>query len=705
MFWPGVLVALLLAPGCAVPQSHGTREMAQVLEAIALETDRYPRSNAHANKARVRALRAVQPPSDPEEHVQYASLLGQELLRAGDSEAAIAQFESILRDIEAAPDVFDASYLLGAQDYLALSYLRLGEQDNCVANPNAQRCLLPITAEGVHTLKRGSRAAMGLYQELLTADADDLTSLWLLNLAAMTLGIYPDSVPAQWRVPPQALEAEDDVGRFVDIAPLSGVDVMGLSGGVVMEDLTGDGALDILASSWGLRDPLRFFVNLGQGTFEDRSAHAGLDGLTGGLNMVHADYDNDGDADVLVLRGAWLAQGHPNSLLRNRGDGTFEDVTVQAGLYTLRPTQTAVWTDLDLDGDLDLFIGNESNPQAGWHDCEYYRNLGDGTFEEAAREMGLAVTGYVKAVISGDYNNDGWPDLYVSRYGDPNLLLHNVGGVAFEEVAAVAGVQEPIDSFPAWFWDVDNDGWQDLFVSGWRASAADVAAEYLGHEREDARAKLYRNNQDGTFTDVAGAFRLDRVIFAMGSNFGDLDNDGWLDFYVGTGDPNLRALIPNRMFRNDAGKRFVEVTTSGGFGHLQKGHGVAFGDIDGDGDQDVYAVMGGAFEGDLAMNVLFENPGHGNEWVTLELVGTQSNRSAIGARIRVDVVTEDGRRSIHRTVSAGGSFGASSLWQEVGLGQATAIEALEVYWPALGSVQRLERVSMRQKVRIVEEER
>ena len=126
-------------------------------------------------------------------------------------------------------------------------------------------------------------------------------------------------------------------------------------------------------------------------------------------------------------------------------------------------------------------------------------------------------------------------------------------------------------------------------------------------------------------------------------NYGDLDNDGWLDFYVAPAIPTLSTLIPNRMFRNDGGRRFQDVTTSGGFGHLQKGHGVSFADLDNDGDQDVHVVMGGAYSGDVARNALFLNPGHGNHWITLKLEGVTSNRAAIGARIRVVVATADGR--------------------------------------------------------------
>jgi hypothetical protein len=211
-----------------------------------------------------------------------------------------------------------------------------------------------------------------------------------------------------------------------------------------------------------------------------------------------------------------------------------------------------------------------------------------------------------------------------------------------------------------------------------------VAADHLGLPHNGARARHFHNNRDGTFTDVTRQSGLFRVLHAMSGNFGDLDYDGFLDFYVGTGDPDLSTLIPNRMFRNDGGKRFLDVTTAGGFGHLQKGHGIAFGDIDNDGDQDVYASMGGAYEGDFYRNALFENPGFDNRWIVLHLVGTRSNRAAIGTRIRVTVETPDGARAIHRTVGSGGSFGASPLRQEIGLGRAARIVEIRIDWPATG---------------------
>ena len=140
-----------------------------------------------------------------------------------------------------------------------------------------------------------------------------------------------------------------------------------------------------------------------------------------------------------------------------------------------------------------------------------------------------------------------------------------------------------------------------------------------------------------TFSDQSKNYKIDISLYGMGSNFGDLDNDGWLDFYIGTGSPEFTSVIPNRMFRNLDGKSFEEVTSAGGFGHIQKGHGVGFADLDNDGDQDIYTVLGGAYEGDNYPNICFENPISNNNWIILKLEGVESNRSAIGTQLKLDL--------------------------------------------------------------------
>ena len=217
-------------------------------------------------------------------------------------------------------------------------------------------------------------------------------------------------------------------------------------------------------------------------------------------------------------------------------------------------------------------------------------------------------------------------------------------------------------------------------------------------------AHLYRGDGAGGFDEVAAEHNLGVLTLPMAGNFGDLDNDGYLDFYLGTGYPDYEALMPNVMYRNRRGTGFADVTSAGGFGHLQKGHGIAFADLDNDGDQDVFEQMGGFFPGDQYFNVAFENPGFGNHWIGVELVGVRSNRSAIGARIRAEVVENGRRRSIYKHVNSGGSFGANPLRQTIGLGAASTIEVLEVYWPTTGRRQIFRDIAADRYIRITEGE-
>src|SRR6185295_5422391 len=237
--------------------------------------------------------------------------------------------------------------------------------------------------------------------------------------------------------------------------------------------------------------------------------------------------------------------------------------------------------------------------------AQLYRNAGDGTFQDVARRAGVTNDRYAKGVAAGDFDNDGDLDLYVSNIGK-NRLYRNDGNATFTDVAEAAGVTEPSGrSFAAWFFDYDNDGWLDLFVGAFDARVEDVAADYLGLPGQAHSPKLYHNERNGKFTDVAARMGLDHAWLPMGANFGDLDNDGWLDIYLATGDPDFQTLMPNVALRNDGGRRFQDVTTSAGLGHLQKGHGVAFADLDNDGDQDIYHQLGGFYPGDRFANALF----------------------------------------------------------------------------------------------------
>jgi hypothetical protein len=263
-------------------------------------------------------------------------------------------------------------------------------------------------------------------------------------------------------------------------------------------------------------------------------------------------------------------------------------------------------------------------------------------------------------------------------------------GWKFTDVTEAAGVAKQGNTFATWFFDYNNDGWPDLFVAGYSTEASgDVGSFEMGLPVKAEKSKLYRNNHDGTFTDVSAATGMDRAILTMGASFGDLDNDGWLEVYLGTGDSTLQALLPNRMFRNDRGLRFQDVTTAGDFGHLQKGHGVAFADLHRTGFEDVFEEMGGAQPGDAFQSALYKNPGNGNHWVTLRLAGVRSNRAAFGAKVRVTILENGKRRSIYRTVGFGSSFGGNPLEQHVGVGSAAVVGEVEVTWPASGIVDRM----------------
>ena len=318
-----------------------------------------------------------------------------------------------------------------------------------------------------------------------------------------------------------------------------------------------------------------------------------------------------------------------------------------------------------------------------------YRNNGDGTFTDVAEVAGVQIKAFTKGAAWGDIDNDGLPDLYLSNLMQPNVLFRNLGAKGdwkFELAGKRAGVSGHKPSFPTWFWDYDNDGHLDIFVAPFPGFLSDslgqIAGGYLGAPNAGLAPALFHNNGDGTFSNVASNIGLTDMMLVMGANYGDLDNDGYPDIYLGTGEPSLNTLVPNRMYRNAGGESFQNVTFSGGFGHLQKGHGIAFGDIDHDGDQDVYAVMGGAYAGDIAYNALYINPGHDHAWLTLQLEGTDANRSAIGARIRVDVEDANGsKHTVHQLVHSGGSFGASTLQQEIGLGNATEVRAVTIQWP------------------------
>jgi hypothetical protein len=642
---------------------------------------------------------------NPNEKVDHCLNMGIEQIRSGKSEAGIQTLDSLINALTARNKSYEQEVLQKARAYLALGYLRQGEQQNCIENHKNSSCIIPLDSSAVYRITEGTEKAIQHYTHLLRADSEDYESRYLLNLAYMTLGGYPEDIPAEFLIQNPLLNMPAE-RRVIDRAMDKNLAIVGLAGGAVSEDFNRDGFLDLATSSWDVRTNIRFFANSGKGIFEEKSSSVGLQNIPGGLNMMQTDYNNDGWPDLFILRGGWLGlYGKlPNTLLRNNGKGpngkiSFTDVTESAGFKSEYPTQTAAWADFNNDGRLDVFIGNESAVTGTVFPSELYLNDRAGTFSEVAKEAKVQVTDtltrrqyVIKGVTTTDYDNDGWIDLFISTRNERNFLFRNTGlspnGIPqFHDVTEQSGLGGTLGTFTCWSWDYNNDGHEDLLVAGFNSSSYfegqsishDFGRELLELEHQAQTGLLYKNNGDGTFTDTTEETGLDKILYMMGGNFGDIDNDGWLDFYCGNGDPDLRSVIPNRMFRFD-GKRFQEITNQG-FGHIQKGHGTAFADFDKDGDQDIYMVVGGFYEGDIYQNIYLENRSDtANHFVEVRLQGSKSNSYGVGSRLRLVINDAGKRRELHRTVNSGGSFGASSLTQHIGLGQAKTIDTLAIRW-------------------------
>lgn len=611
-------------------------------------------------------------------------LLSDGYRRLGRIDEAIEHLEIAVRLLEENKPRLTKEQLAEFLFQAGLTWLRLAESQNCVFCETGESCILPIRESGIHRAQVGSQRAIEYFERVLKLDPTNRRPQWPLNIAYMTLGKYPDSVPPEFLIPTAAFESTVEFPRFQEIGLKAGIKVVNCGGGGIAEDFDGDGLLDWMSCPWSPGGEIKLFRNRGDGTFDDISEAAGLAGIVGGINLVQGDFDNDGDADVYVTRGAWLNESGrvPNSLLENLGQGKFRDVTYDKGLGNEEfPTPTAAWSDFDNDGDLDLFVGNEGPP------CQLYRNDGEKGFVDIAREAGVINDRFTKGVVWGDYNADRFPDLYVSNLSRKNRLYRNNQNGTFTDVAEELNVTRPMDGFPCWFWDVNNDGHLDIYAASYVVVMENLVKEMRGEPHEDEPDALYLSDGNGNFRDVAAEYSVDQVTMPMGANFGDLDNDGYLDFYLGTGYPGYEALMPNLMFHNRRGASFENVSYAGGFAHLQKSHGTAFADFDSDGDQDVFMQMGGAYPGDAFGDVLYENPGFNNHSVRIRLIGTTSNRSAIGARIRADIVEAGELRSVFRWVNSGGSFGCNSLEQHLGVGKAEQIDRVEIYWPTTDETQ------------------
>ena len=532
-----------------------------------------------------------------------------------------------------------------------------------------------------------------------------------LGSSAVLLGLSILEVLAVPSMPPM---------RFRDIAGEAGlttvphssperryiVETMG-GGGVALLDCDNDGKLDVAVVNDStidgyLRggDPMITLYHQdsgpGQIHFTDVTGPAGLTTRGWGMGVAVGDYDNDGLPDIYVT-----GYGH-NVLYHNLGACKFQDVTEKAGLKVGGFSTGAAWADYDRDGHLDLFIARyvdfdvhhlpPFDPRASGYrsffqipddlpgETDYlFRNRGDGTFEDVSQRAGVSDPRkfHGMGVVWGDYDNDGWPDLFVTNDGGPNYLYHNKHDGTFEEIGLISGTALGtyggiFGNMAGDFGDFNRDGKLDLVVT--RYSNQD--------------ASLYRNDDQGSFTDMATEARIGQPTFSpvkWGVGFGDFDNDGWPDILIANGNfstfmdaikDQVKYVEPIHLFRNLGNGTFDEIADGAGLndGPLKSRRGTAFGDVNNDGNLD--AVI---FNADGPPSLFLNETRNANHRVLFRLVGARSNRAAVGARV---TVYSPGMTQIDE-VRAGGSYNSTNDSRlHFGLGRDNVISKVTVRWPS-----------------------
>jgi len=469
--------------------------------------------------------------------------------------------------------------------------------------------------------------------------------------------------------------------------------------GVAVEDFDGDGWLDLVTA--GAFESLHYFRNRGGDLgFEDVTAASGLAGVMQPFSVTAADFDDDGWLDLFVARPF-----QHYALFRNVGGGRFEEVTEDVGLWRagdrrIAATWTAAWGDLDLDGDLDLFLAQwgmalpfvDGLLAQDRMDSTLFLNQ-HGHFVDVTARFGLAglvADEYFVGADFGDFDGDGWPDLFLSSpVRGASALLRNQHGEGFEPIALP---RRESGFYAAWV-DIDHDGRLDLFQAGFGDARTSTEQTVFGLGRDEWRSghsTLLLQAADGSFAERNDLFAgAASPMGTMGAGWGDLDNDGCHDFYLGTGNPEGWFLLPNLLYvglrdgRRCSG-RMTDASVLAGFATIQKGHGIVFFDFDGDGDQDVYSALGGMWPADAWPNQLFVNESHlDRSWMAIRLRGRRSNHFGVGARIRVAAKAADGTPIVRTALIGNGTgFGSAPYLAHVGLLDAVAVESVEVSWPA-----------------------
>ncbi len=483
-----------------------------------------------------------------------------------------------------------------------------------------------------------------------------------------------------------------------------------VGGGVAFIDYDQDGFLDVFLCNGRWVDGFskgekprtpsgnRLYHNLQDGTFEDVSKKAGVEGRGYGMGVSVGDYNNDGFPDLFISNYG------PNELFRNNGNGTFSDVSEKAGIRGgIECTAGAAWFDFDNDSYLDLYVGNylfydpnykyyyapDGFPGPMAYDAQrdvLYRNNGDGTFEDVTEEMGITdQDGRAMGVGVADIDEDGFVDVYVANDHTLNYLWNNNKGKGFTNKGVMSGTAfsqggEAAVSMSVDFADYSGDGLLDMFVS------------------DDTYCSLYQNRGNGLFSDegvTSGISMAAAQFVGWSSSFFDFDNDSDVDITKTNGALKHLYGQESQIFENDGKGKFTDISLKLGdyFSSEYVGRGSCVGDYDNDGDLDLVVT-------NLNDHCIFlrNNKGNQNNWVLLDLIGTVSNRDAIGAMIRL---TSGGKLQIAQQKSTTGYLSQGDHRLHFGLGKNENIEKIEISWPS-GKKQVLENVKANQILKLTE---
>ena len=527
----------------------------------------------------------------------------------------------------------------------------------------------------------------------LEADPENEPARHWVWLASERAGGYPDSVPAEFRMKPKGGWEKSSV-VYEEISARCGMDKTSGGRGIAVFDYNGDGLPDVVMAA--AHAGITLYRNNGDGTFTDVSVESGLYRAVNAFGITAGDYNNDGHPDLCVCRMGFY--GGECELWRNNGDGTFTNVSKESGVDSWGPCYSASWVDYDCDGKLDLFV---STNLGGLFDRKtpnrLFHNNGDGTFTDIAVKAGIVSVWPTIGHSWGDYDNDGYPDLFLSNAIGPPQLFRNNGDGTFTDVTAQANLDHTTLAFGAQWCDIDDDGWLDIIQYSWAIHEDVVRSMRTGEAPPYGHpTRVYRNNRDGTFTEIGREIGIKECWGSMSGNAADLNNDGYLDIALGNGGPLMDRSEPLVVLEND-GARFHNVTFSAGLPPTGKGHGANCADLFGDGRLSILSGTGGNYPGDLMTTSVFcpkERPGN---YLSVRLTGTTSNRDAIGARLKLTA----GGREQHRVLNGGSNFGCLPPEQHFGLAGLSGAEALEVWWPG-GLRQRFENLPANRRIRITE---